>query len=147
MSAEIPSSGWRQAEWAGPVAVLIDGASFDHRGADRILKLAESLGPVVIRRVYGDVTRQRDWAEDKRFNPIHTVHKGENQSDVYLTMDALVIAEAGRAESFVVAALSADFDPVAQRLRDLGCVVHVLGIDQTSADPHPVCGPFAAVGG
>lgn len=133
MSQELLLTEWRAESCAGPVAVLVNAASLTHAGADAVLAFAGTLGPVAVRRVYCDVTRQHEWCGDGRFNPIHTMHRGENQASTYLMMDAFVMAEQGRAASFVIAEDNPDFAPVAQRLRDLGCAVHGLGFEAAPA--------------
>lgn len=142
MSQEFPLAEWRVAGAPGPVAVLVDGSDIGHQAAQRILDLAEALGPVTIRRVYADVTRQKDWSGDTRFNPIHSVHRGEGQANVFLVMDALQFGETGRAASFVIASGNPHMVPVIRRLRDLGCAVQGVSFGQPSADLQAACSWF-----
>lgn len=126
---------------AAPVAVLVDGDNLSHDHADRILEEAKRLGPVTLRRVYGNMILRRDWDGDPRFNPVHA-HGGKNNADIRLVIDAMEIALSGWPHSFVIASGDGDFAPLATWLREAGDLVLGIGGVRASLAFQAACSDF-----
>lgn len=128
---------------ADPVAVFVDGDNLSHRHAEEILATAETLGPVTLRRVYGNMTQRKEWAGDLRFSAYHSASDtGKNSADIRLVIDALEHSAAGRARSFVIASNDSDFGPLALRLRELGHAVVGVGQEGSARAFRSACSQF-----
>ena len=128
------------------MAVLVDGDNLSHDLADQILEHAAQLGPVTLRRVYGNMVLRLEWDNDTRFKSVHARgERSKNNADIRLVIDAMELALSGRPHSFVIASGDSDFAPLAERLREAGHLVVGIGGEKTSAAFRMACSQFQRV--
>ncbi len=132
------------------VAVLIDGDNIQLAEAQlvKVLQKAESMGEVVVRRVYGNwtTTDKSAWKEivlKYAFTPCHHIHgmPGKNATDIALTIGAMDLFSIGITIFFLVSSDS-DFTPLIQRLRASNCQVIGVGSPTKNASLIPSCNQF-----
>ena len=104
------------------VAVLVDGDNFPYSAVRGLEAQAETLGEVVIRRVFGDVKKVGGWPEAVEYQMLHCDSSlgRKNLADMHLTVAAMDLAQRGLATQFVIASDDRDFEPVAQFLIETG---------------------------
>ena len=110
------------------VALLIDGDNFPRSGLAPVESKAARLGEVTIRRVFGDMTLHKDWAQDTAYIAMHCVSSaGKNRSDMALVISAMDFLHRGLASAFVIVSDDRDFDPLVSHLREQGCRAERVG--------------------
>jgi uncharacterized LabA/DUF88 family protein len=108
-------------------------------GAEKLLSELSSLGPIIVRRAYGNWTNQNLFnfqgsLNRSGFELIHNYHpiSGKNSSDIQLTIDVMEYAlRLNDVEWFVLATGDSDFSPLFRRLREIG--KEVIGVGPRSA--------------
>jgi len=108
-------------------------------GGETLLKRANELGRVVVRRAYGDFSIQAVSVRQPELNLlgfefVHVYHpvKGKNSADIQIVVDVMeYLARIPDLEWFVLATGDADFSPLFRRLRELG--KSVVGVGPRSA--------------
>lgn len=116
------------------VALLIDGDNFPRAGLPLIETSAARLGEVTIRRVFGDMSQHKDWAQDTAFTATHcATSAGKNRADMALVVTAMDFLHRGLASAFVIASDDRDFDPLVSHMREQGCRVERIGKPVTPA--------------
>lgn len=108
------------------VALLIDGDNVPPHFAGQILRKAEQLGPLKVRRIYGNVSRIPKWEQAPSYRVVHA-GSAKNGADILLSMDAIELALGGNIDAFAIASSDRDFSHAAHRLRELGAYVFGLG--------------------
>jgi hypothetical protein len=127
------------------VAVLVDGDNIGPHHAADIARIAATLGPVQIMRVYLDAQRPSDWHVTPGFHLIHA-GSGKNASDILLSIDALALALRDGVNSFVIVSSDRDFSHIAIRLREYGAAVSGVGEAKAPATFRQACGTFLQIG-
>ncbi|GHF66001.1 NYN domain-containing protein [Seohaeicola zhoushanensis] len=123
------------------VAVLVDGENICADHAGQIGKAAEALGPVGVRRVYGNVARLAAWEAIAGFTPVH-VAAAKNSADLRLTVDAMDLFLRAGYRHFLLASSDGDFTHLATYLRDNGAHVAGLGAERASLAFRAACHAF-----
>ena len=108
------------------VALLVDGDNVPPRFAGQILRVAEKLGPLTARRVYGNAARNPQWEAAPSYRLVHAGNS-KNGADILLAIDAMELALRDGFAVFVIASSDRDFSHIAHRLRELGFAVHGVG--------------------
>lgn len=126
------------------VALLIDGENLSSDHAGRLITLACSLGPLIVKRVYGNVPQLKTWTSAPGFRVIHS-GCGKNAADILLAIDAVDLAHEGRVGTFVLASSDRDFSHIAHRLREAGLSVHGVGEEKTHEVYRKACSTFHAL--
>ncbi|WP_210173832.1 NYN domain-containing protein [Rhizobium sp. Leaf453] len=134
------------------VAILIDAENLAATNAAQIFSIAASYGMSVLRRSYGDFAKGAGatWLEKASLHAVDTVQvcspaKGKNSSDMRMTIDAVEISAAGRADTFCLVSGDADFTPLAVYLRGAGKQVIGLGCENASRSFQQSCDAFHVI--
>lgn len=138
----------------GNVALLIDADNASHGAIDPVLGVLAELGPVNIRRAYGNWTKPalRRWAEMTLQHAIQPyqqfdITKGKNATDMAMTIDAMDLLAGGRVSGFGLMSSDSDFMPLAQRIRQDGIPVYGFGTAKTPAGFRESCTRFIDIEG
>ena len=115
------------------VALLIDGQNLPATLAPSALTAARSLGPLAVRRVYGDARSLGAWHDVPGLRVQHA-HAGKNVTDMLMTIEAMELAFDGQVDGFALASADRDFAPLAQALRARGFPVLALVGGQAPAE-------------
>jgi hypothetical protein len=106
----------------GAWALLIDGENVSSGHAAEILTRYPRA--FATRNVYGDLTRLTGWSLHPELAVIHTP-EGRNSADIRLTIDAMVMAQAGTRD-FVIVSRDGGLVHLVRHLRGQGCRVVVM---------------------
>lgn len=115
------------------LAVLIDAENVSHRLAGRIFELAERLGTIVERRLYGDFSGPaKGWGEAAARHSLDARHvfaptKGKNGADMALALGASRLLHDGAAEGICLVSSDGDFAAVAKEIRAAGGLAYGIG--------------------
>lgn len=110
------------------VALLIDGDNFPRSELSQVESKAARLGEITIRRVFGDMTLHKDWAQETAFVAMHCATlAGKNRADMALVIAAMDFLHRGLASTFVIVSDDRDFDPLVSHMREQGCRVERIG--------------------
>lgn len=120
-------------------ALLVDGDNMPATLAPALLQACGA--PPAIRRVYGDLTICKGWADVAGLRPLHA-GTGKNAADLLLTIDALDLALTGGITRFFLASSDGDFSHLAHRLREAGHDVTGLGQAKTPQRFRAACARF-----
>ena len=130
------------------VAVLIDCENAQPTVIDAAMRLASTLGRVVLRRGYGNQSSLTcNWQEALvryGFAPcmqFQYVAK-KNTADIALALDALEMLLDGRAAQFVIVTSDSDFVGLCHKLRERGAAVHIFGEAKAPAALRHACDRF-----
>lgn len=134
------------------LAVLIDAENIASKYIGVILNEANSLGNIIIRRIYGNWTDQqmRSWREVILNNCIQPIQQysnttGKNSSDSALIIDAMDLLYQGRVDAFCIVSSDSDFTRLAARLRESEKYVLGLGEQKTPQSFVSACNKFAYI--
>lgn len=135
------------------VAVLIDAENVPGDMAEPVLCEARTYGVTVARRAYGDFAQGRGggWLAAAQTHAVDTIQvsspgKSKNFSDMRMTIDAVELMFANRADVFCLVSSDGDFTPLAMHLRGAGKVVVGIASKQVSSSFHQSCDAFHIVG-
>lgn len=118
------------------VALLVDGDNFPRAGLSQIESKAARLGEVTIRRVFGDMTLHKDWAQETGYVAMHcATSAGKNRADMALVISAMDMFHRGLASTFLVVSDDRDFEPLVSHLREQGCRAERIGKQPASDNP------------
>lgn len=138
----------------GNVALLIDADNASPSAVDPVLGVLAELGPVNIRRVYGNWKKPalKSWEAMTLQHAIQPyqqfdITKGKNATDMRMTIDAMDLLFAGRVTGFGLMSSDSDFMPLAQRIRQDGIPVYGFGTARTPAGFREACTRFIEVEG
>lgn len=116
------------------VAILIDGDNFPHTGLLALESQASRWGEVTIRRVFGDMTLHKGWANQTSYTATHcTTAEGKNRADMALVVAAMDFAHRGLATAFVIVSDDRDFGPLVSHLFEQGYRVEWIGKPKAAA--------------
>jgi len=135
------------------VAVLIDAENVPGDFASHVLREAGAYGATVTRRAYGDFAQGRGsgWLVAAAPYAVDTIQvssptKSKNFSDMRMTIDAVELMFANKADVFCLVSSDGDFTPLAIHLRGAGKVVIGIGTKQASTSFRQSCDVFHVVG-
>ncbi|WP_349434598.1 NYN domain-containing protein [Pararhizobium sp. A13] len=135
------------------VAVLIDAENVPGDFASHVLREAGAYGATVTRRAYGDFAHGRGagWLAAAAPHAVDTIQvsspcKSKNFSDMRMTIDAVELMFANKADVFCLVSSDGDFTPLAMHLRGGGKVVIGIGSKQASTSFRQSCDAFHVVG-
>lgn len=123
------------------VALFVDGDNLPPSLAVPILRAAERLGQVDVRRVYGAECGFRAWQDAPGYRPIR-VGGAKNGTDLLLCIEAVELACQGGFDAFALASDDRDFSHLAHWLRERGTHVLGLGTGKSSTGWQAVCSGF-----
>lgn len=129
---------------AGQIALLIDGENLGAIRAGAIVDALRGLGPLPIRRVYGDVAKIKMWEDVAGFRILHS-GAGKNSADMLLSVDAMSLAFQRQVQHFIIASSDGDFSHLAHRLREMGLVVTGVGEARAPARFQKACTRFVVL--
>lgn len=124
-----------------PIALLIDADNISANHYGDILRRAEALGDVPIRRAYLDTQHLTGWVDMPGLRLMLTP-TGKNSADLLLTVEAMELALHGKVERFVLASSDGDFSHLALRLREYGLEVTGIGEAKTPQKFREACTAF-----
>jgi len=134
------------------IAVLIDAENVASKYINIILNEANSLGNVIIKRIYGDWTNQQmsSWKTvilDNSVQPIQQYSNvsGKNSSDSALIIDAMDLLYQGRLDGFCIVSSDSDFTKLAARLRESEMYVLGMGEQKTPQSFVSACNKFSYI--
>ena len=132
------------------LAILIDAENISSKYTGVILNEANSLGSIILRRIYGDWTsrQMRAWKDvilDNSIQPIQQYSNtaGKNSSDSALIIDAMDLLYQGRIDGFCIVSSDSDFTRLAARLRESEKYVLGLGEQKTPQSFISACNKFS----
>ncbi|WP_319824348.1 NYN domain-containing protein [Thalassovita sp.] len=108
------------------VALLVDGENISSAYAGKLITEAGKFGPLVIKRVYGNVSQINGWGSAPGLKVMHA-GAGKNAADILLAIEAVQLFHDRKANVFVIASSDGDFTHVATHLREQGCQVYGSG--------------------
>lgn len=111
-------------------ALLIDGENISSTWAGRMIVEANRLGPLQIKRAYGNASKVKGWDEAPGIKLVHT-GSGKNAADIALAIEASELSFAAQVSHFVLASSDGDFSHLATFLRERGH--HVVGVGEAKA--------------
>jgi len=131
------------------VALLIDADNASPDRLDGVLTVLAELGPVNIRRAYGNWSKPalKGWAESTLSNAIEPqqqfdVTKGKSATDMKMIIDAMDLLHGRRVDGFGIMSSDSDFRPLAMRIRQEGLPVYGFGEAKTPASFQQACTRF-----
>lgn len=120
------------------VALLIDGDNYPRSGLSEVETRAARLGEVTIRRVFGDMTLHKDWAQETAYTATHCgTSAGKNRADMALVVAAMDFAHRGLASAFVIVSDDRDFDPLISHMKEQGYRVERIGKPKAISKEQP----------
>ncbi len=123
------------------VAVLVDGDNIRALHLDAVMTEAARMGKVDVRRVYGNAVNCNGW---DGFRIVHA-SGAKNAADMFLAVDAMILALEQEIGAFVIASSDGDFTPVAFALRERGADVVGVGEEKAAAKLQAACTRFVMV--
>jgi hypothetical protein len=135
------------------IALLIDADNASPDTLEATLSVLAELGPVNIRRVYGNWNKAslRGWAamtHRQALDPQQQfdVTKGKSATDMKMTIDAMDLLHGGHVDGFGIMSSDSDFMPLAMRIRQQGLPVYGFGTANTPESFRQACTRFIDVG-
>ncbi len=120
---------------ATKLALLIDGDNIQATAMPLILREAERLGTVAIRRVYGQfgAGRMKAWKnrlDEFRLTAVDVtpLTKGKNATDMKLVVEAMDILHGRRVDGFCIASSDRDFIALVMRVRASALACYGFGV-------------------
>jgi len=126
------------------VALLVDGENLSADHAGFLIRTSLECGTLIVRRVFGAVTRIGGWTSAPGFRLVHVPPK-KDAADLALSLDALELALTRQVDEFVIATSDRDMTLVALRLAELGFPVTGIGEDKAPIDFRKACRKFVAI--
>jgi uncharacterized protein (TIGR00288 family) len=109
------------------IAVLIDGDNANSKSIEQTLAHIESLGDILIKRVYGDWSQShlQSWksvVNKFSIKPMHAFSytKGKNSTDIALIIDAMDILHSNLVNAFAIVSSDCDFTGIIHRIKENG---------------------------
>ena len=132
------------------LAVLIDADNISSTYAEEVFAIAESLGEVITRRAFGNVTvfiGKDGWKEPVRNYAIEARPQvsnvdRKNTADFALIIDAMDSLVSGRYDGFVLVSSDSDFTGLAQRIGNEGKAVYGIGDERAPVSFRKACKKF-----
>ncbi|HPS74898.1 MAG TPA: NYN domain-containing protein [Oscillospiraceae bacterium] len=134
------------------IAVLIDAENIASKYTGVILNEANSLGDIIIKRIYGDWTARQmsSWKDVVLDNCIQPIQQyanvsGKNSSDSALIIDAMDLLYQSKIDAFCIVSSDSDFTRLASRLRESEKYVLGLGEQKTPQSFISACNKFSYI--
>lgn len=135
------------------IALLIDADNAAPDGIEAVLNVLAELGPVNVRRAYGNWKKPalKGWealvhkygiVPQQQFD----VTKGKNATDMRMVIDAMDLLYSGRVTGFGLMSSDSDFGPIAMRLKQDGMPVYGFGTDKAPESFRQSCTRFIITG-
>ena len=135
-----------------PLALLIDAENVSCNLIDRIMHETDKLGDPIIRRVYGDFTKQNmtcwhNIIERHAFTVAHLFpyKKGKNSTDIELIMDAMTFQYTTPIKGLIIVSGDSDYCGLAKRYREQNLPVYIIGSEKTSMALRSCCTQFIQI--
>lgn len=110
------------------VAILVDGDNIPPSSCPSLEVRAQSMGQIVVRRVYADMGLRKDWASTFGYDAFHCGSgAAKNHADIRLVIGAMDLAYRGLAQAFLILSDDRDFAPLVRHLREMGLTAEVVG--------------------
>lgn len=136
-----------------PLALLIDAENVSCHNIDRIMHETDKLGDPIIRRVYGDFTKQNmacwhNIIERHAFTvaQLFAYKKGKNCADIELIMDAMTFQYTTPIKGLIIVSGDSDYCGLAKRYREQNLPVYVIGTEKTAKALRSCCTQFILIG-
>ncbi len=126
------------------VALLVDGENLSADHAGFLIRTSLDCGTLIVRRVFGAVTRIGGWTSAPGFRLVHVPPK-KDAADLALSLDALELALTRQVDEIVIATSDRDMTLVALRLVELGFPVTGIGEDKAPIDFRKACRKFVTI--
>ena len=126
------------------VALLVDGENLSADHAGFLIRTSLDCGTLIVRRVFGAVTRIGGWTSAPGFRVVHIPPK-KDAADLALSLDALELALTRQVDEFVIATSDRDMTLVAMRLVELGFPVTGIGEDKAPIEFRKACRKFVTI--
>jgi hypothetical protein len=126
------------------VALLVDGENLSADHAGFLIRTSLECGRLIVRRVFGAVTRIGGWTSAPGFRVVHVPPK-KDAADLALSLDALELALTRQVDEIVIATSDRDMTLVALRLVELGFPVTGIGEDKAPIDFRKACRMFVTI--
>ena len=134
------------------IALLIDADNISVKYADCIFDELNKYGDIVIRRVYGDWTKQTiaswmDVCQKYAMKPVMQENNvsGKNASDICLVIDAMKLLFSNKANIFCIVSSDSDFTLLAKEIRENGIPVIGMGEEKTPSVFINACRKFVVL--
>lgn len=122
------------------IAVLVDGENISPSALGGIMEFASRYGQVTVKRIYADwsKTAMSKWKEPAmefsfRLIEAFSYIKGKNTADIVLVIEAVDLLNTAGIQGFCIASSDSDYTPLAQYIREKGCLVFGCGESKTPA--------------
>lgn len=126
------------------VALLVDGENLSADHAGFLIRTSVVCGTLIVRRVFGAVTRIGGWTSAPGFRLVHVPPK-KDAADLALSLNALELALTRQVDEFVIATSDRDMTLVALRLVELGFPVTGIGEDKAPIEFRKACRTFVTI--
>jgi hypothetical protein len=134
------------------LAVLIDGENVPAKDAAALFSRVAELGNPIIRRVYGDFTKDgmKEWPKvisghgGSGHQNGHT-SAGKNASDIAIVVDAMDFLHKRSVDGFCIATGDGDFTSLAKRIREEGLKVYCFAHSTAAKALKAACDEFFAL--
>lgn len=131
------------------IAVLIDADNAQHSKIDAIIKEISVHGHIVIKRAYGDWSKDnlKGWKNSLNELAIQPIQQfayttGKNSTDASMIIDAMDLLYSNKFDAFVLVSSDSDFTKLASRLRESEIVVYGVGEKKTPVAFRNACDDF-----
>ena len=131
------------------LAVLIDGENVPAKDAGLLFAKVAKLGNPIVRRVYGDFTKQtvKDWPKviSQHGGSAHQnghTSAGKNASDIALVVDAMDFLHRRSVDGFCIVSADGDFTSLAKRVREDGFKVYCFAHTKVAEALKAACDEF-----
>lgn len=126
------------------VAVLVDGENISQDLAGQIINRASALGPLVVKRVYGNAAKMPKWEAAPGFRLAHS-GSGKNATDLLLAIEAVSLFHEGSIDTVVIASSDRDFSHLAHHLRERQLTVVGMGEAKAPNAFRDACSTFVVL--
>jgi uncharacterized LabA/DUF88 family protein len=129
------------------LAVLIDADNTSARIASGLFEEIAKIGEASVRRIYGDFSGLKTWADVLSTHAImphqnFAYTSGKNASDIALVIDAMDLLHSGRFDGFCLVSSDSAFTRLAARIREQGTDVYGFGEQKTPESFRQACRRF-----
>ena len=129
------------------IAIFIDGDNIKGDYIDDIIKEASKYGQVIMKRVYGDWNKMKEWStkvHEYSLTPcqIFPNTKNKNATDLALAVDLIDILHDGLFDGYCIISSDGDFTILAQRVKEHKKFVLGMGAQTTPKSFQSACNRF-----
>lgn len=130
------------------VAIFLDCDNANPANLEYAVQVAQRFGRLVVRRGYGNhVTLASKWQRtlmQNSFAPCLQFQfaSGKNTADLALAIDVMEVLLEKRADTFVLVTSDSDFVGLAQKIKERGATVHIVGEVKSPQSLRQACDQF-----